>query len=86
MDGPRDYYTKWSKQDKDKYHMIPFICRIQKNSKWTYLQNTNRLRNIENKFMVTEGEEEGRLYQEFAINIYTPLYLKCPSWITALLW
>ena len=21
MDGPRYYYTKWSKSDKDKYHM-----------------------------------------------------------------
>ena len=22
MDGPRDYHTKWSKLDKDKYHMV----------------------------------------------------------------
>ena len=22
MDGPRDYHTKWSKSDKDKYHLI----------------------------------------------------------------
>ena len=22
MDGPRDYYIKWSKSDKDKYYMI----------------------------------------------------------------
>ena len=28
MDGPRDYHTKWSKSDKDKYHMISLICRI----------------------------------------------------------
>ena len=28
MDGPRDYYTKYSKPDKDKYHMILFICEI----------------------------------------------------------
>ena len=21
MDGPRDYHTKWSKSDKDKYHL-----------------------------------------------------------------
>ena len=25
MDGPRDYHTKWSKPDKDKYHMILLI-------------------------------------------------------------
>ena len=28
MDGPRDYYPKWSKSDKDKYHMISLICGI----------------------------------------------------------
>ena len=28
MDGPRDYHTKWSKSDKDKYHMIALICGI----------------------------------------------------------
>ena len=28
MDGPRDYHTKWSKSDKDKYHMISLICGI----------------------------------------------------------
>ena len=22
IDGPRDYHTKWSNLDKDKYHMI----------------------------------------------------------------
>ena len=22
INGPRDYYTEWSKSDKDKYHMI----------------------------------------------------------------
>ena len=27
VDGPRDYQTKWSKSDKDKY-MISLICGI----------------------------------------------------------
>ena len=26
MDGPRDYHTKWSKSDNDKYYMISLIC------------------------------------------------------------
>ena len=30
MDGPRDYPTKWSKSDRDKYHMISLICGILK--------------------------------------------------------
>ena len=28
MDGPKGYHAKWSKSDKDKYHMIPLICVI----------------------------------------------------------
>ena len=28
MDGPRDYPMKWSKSDKDKYHMISLMCEI----------------------------------------------------------
>ena len=30
MDEPRHYRIKWSKSDKDKYHMISLMCRIQK--------------------------------------------------------
>ena len=30
MDGPTDYHTKWSKSEKDKYHMILLICGILK--------------------------------------------------------
>ena len=29
MVGPRDYHTKWSQTQKDKYHMISLICGIQ---------------------------------------------------------
>ena len=28
MDGPRVYHTTWSQKEKDKCHMIPFICEI----------------------------------------------------------
>ena len=28
MDGPEDDYTKWSKSEKDKYHMTSFIYGI----------------------------------------------------------
>ena len=27
-DGPRDYRTKWTKSDKDKYNIISLICGI----------------------------------------------------------
>ena len=32
MDGLRDYHTKWSNSNKDKYH-ISLICGILKNDK-----------------------------------------------------
>ena len=28
MDGPRADHTKWSKSEKEKYHMISLICGI----------------------------------------------------------
>ena len=31
IDRPRDYHTKWSESEKDKYHMILLICEILKN-------------------------------------------------------
>ena len=30
VEGPRHYHTRWSKPDKDKYHMILLICGIKK--------------------------------------------------------
>ena len=43
--------------------------------KWAYLQNRNRL--IENKLMVTKGENVGGgINWEFRINRYKLLYLK----------
>ena len=40
MDATRDYHTKLSKSEKDKYHMISLIYGIYKIwHKWTYLQN-----------------------------------------------
>ena len=60
MDGPRDYPIKWSKSEKDKYYMISLICGIKKSYKWTYLQNRNRLTDIENKLRLPTGKEGGR--------------------------
>ena len=30
MDRPRDYHTRWSKPDNNKYHMLLLKCRILK--------------------------------------------------------
>ena len=56
-DGTGDYHTNWSKSEKDKYHMILLIWGIlKKKDKWSYLQNRNRLTDLENKLMVNKGE------------------------------
>ena len=26
IDGPRDHQTKWSQEEKDKYHMVSLTC------------------------------------------------------------
>ena len=61
---PRDYHTKWSKPEKDKYHIILLICRILKKLyKWIYFQNGNQFRDFKNKLMIWKGkwgEEEIR--------------------------
>ena len=61
MDRPRDYHTKWSKSDRERqipydttYMWNKFIYKTE-----TYLQNRNRLTDIENKLMATKKEREG---------------------------
>ena len=58
MDGPRPCSTEWSKSDKERQisYDIAYMWNLKKGYKWTYLQNRNRVTDIENKFMVTEGE------------------------------
>ena len=51
-----------SQTEKDKYHMISVVCGIlKKRYKGTYLQNRNRLTDLENELMVIGGGRvEGR--------------------------
>ena len=36
MDGPRDYYTKWNKSEKDKYY-ITYMCNLKNSTnEFTY--------------------------------------------------
>ena len=60
-DGSRDYLTKGSKSEQDKYHTISLICGTQKLYKRTYLQNRNRLTDIEKKLWLPKGwGQQGR--------------------------
>jgi len=53
--------------------------KSKKGNKWTYLQNRNRVTDVENKLVVTSGESrEGSegINWEIGIDIYTVLYIK----------
>ena len=61
MDEPRDYHIKWSKSEKDKYDNIIFLyVESIKWYRWTYLQNTNKLTDIENKLGVAKEDARSR--------------------------
>jgi len=78
MDRPRGCHAEWSYTVKKEYYIISFICRtFKKCYKWTYLQNRNRLTDLENKLMITT--REGRVgvgkVRVFRIDMYTLLCL-----------
>ena len=57
MDGPRDYHTKWRKSEREGQipYKITYMWTLKKWYKWTYLQNGNKLIDIENNLMVIKG-------------------------------
>ena len=66
-----------SQTEKDKNHDIAYMRNLKKRYKWTYLRNTNRLRDLEKELMVTRREGLGvGIVREFGIDIDTLLYLK----------
>ena len=78
MDGPRDCHTEWSKSDRERQisYDIAYMWNLKKWYKWTYLQNRNRLTDVENKLKVTKGEGGGGINWEIGIDIYTLPYIK----------
>ena len=58
MDRPRDYHTKWRKSDRERQisHDITYMWNLNKLYKGTYLQNRNRLTDIEYQLMVNREE------------------------------
>ena len=69
-DGPGDYHTKCSKSDRERQisYDITYMWNLKKWYKRTYLQNRNRLTDIESKLTVTKGERGGGINWEFGIN------------------
>ena len=56
MDGPRDCHTEWSKSDTERQiSYIAYMWNLKKMVQMNYLQNRNRVTDVENKLMVTRG-------------------------------
>ena len=75
MNGPRDCHTEWSKSDREKQtsYDIAYMWNLKKWYKWTYLQNRNRVTDIENKLMVTKREGGDKL-GDWDWHIHTTIY------------
>jgi len=65
-------------KEKKKQYMILLMCGIWGGGEDTseLIQNRSRSIDTENKFMITKGERNGGINQEFGINICTLLYIK----------
>ena len=61
MYGPTDCHTKWSKSDREREisYDITYMWNLKNGYKWTYLQNRNRVTDVENKLMVMRGWRGG---------------------------
>ena len=58
--GPRGYYAKHNKSEKDKYCMICLYLESKKQNKWTKITKQKQsYRHINRWFARGEGEKEG---------------------------
>ena len=78
MDATRGY-IKWSKSERDKYHMCYHLYVESKIwHKWTYLQNRNKLTDKEQNCVCPGGGGEGGRDWEFGTSRYKLLHI---GWI-----
>ena len=78
MDLEIEILSEVSQTEKDGYHDITCMWNLKKKkncTKGTYLQNENRVTNVENKLTVTKGEIERGINWEIGTDIYTQLYI-----------
>ena len=79
MDGPTDYHTKWSKLEKNKYHIIlPHIWNLENDThELTYKIHKTNSQTWKSNSLVAKGEmPRGGIKQEIEIHRYTLLYMK----------
>ena len=61
LNEPTDPHSKWCKSDR-KWQIscdIAYMQNLKSWYKWTYLQNQNTVRDVENKPIVTRQESKG---------------------------
>ena len=78
VNEPTACYTKWNKSEREKQisYINAYIWNLGKWYWWTYLQGRNRDSDIENRFMDTAGEGEGRMNWGSSTEIHTSLCVK----------
>ena len=77
MDGSRDYHTEWSKSDRERQisYDIAYMWNLKNGYKWTYLQNRNRVTDVENKLMVTRGKGVRNKLEVWDGHRHTTIYI-----------
>ena len=77
MNGPGDSHTKWSQSNRER-QISPEIANMQtvkkKWYKWNYLQNKNRITNLENKLRVITKGERWRAGTNWELETYNTLW------------
>ena len=80
MDGTRSSHTKWSQKEKDNTICYHFYVESKLWHTWTYLENRNRLTDVENTLVVAKGEGGGSgMDWEFGVSRCKLLHLE---WIS----
>ena len=59
MDRPRGYFAGWNKSDREILYFVTYMWALLKN-KPMYMQDGDRLTDIENELVITKGERKGR--------------------------
>ena len=73
--GPRDYHTKLSLTEKEKYHMYQLYVNSKVQHKLTYMQKRNRLRDRE-QTCSCQGGTGGGMDCEFGISRCKVLHIE----------
>ena len=52
--------TEWSESERGEISRSLYVESKKKSDKWTYLQNRNRLTDLEIELMVARGKDKGK--------------------------